>query len=152
MGSLGNLEAPPPPPTSRISTVVPATPRGDQNGAYQLSYMDLLMKLHYIRPVFLFAAKSVQGLTISDLKRPMFPLLDTYSHVSGRIRRSECGRPFVKCNDAGVRIAESERDVTLREWFDENINGCVREVGDDGLVHDHVLGPDLGFSPLVFVK
>ncbi|MED6183436.1 hypothetical protein PIB30_037865 [Stylosanthes scabra] len=153
MGSLGNLESPPP-PTSRISTVVPATPRGDQNDAYQLSYMDLLMKLHYIRSVFFFASKSVQGLTISDLKRPMFPLLDAYSHVSGRIRRSERGRPFVKCNDAGVRIAESERDVTLREWFDENINGCVREleVDDDGLVHDHVLGPDLGFSPLVFVK
>ncbi|KAL1344730.1 hypothetical protein HN51_018579 [Arachis hypogaea] len=149
MGSLGNLEAPPL-LTSRISTVVPATPRGDQNSAYQLSYMDLLMKLHYIRPVFFFASESVQGLTISDLKTPMFPLLDTCSHVSGRIRRSESGRPFVKCNDAGVRIAESHRDVTLREWFDEN-NGCLREV-DDGLVHDHVLGPDLGFSPLVFVK
>jgi hypothetical protein len=26
------------------------------------------------------------------------------------------------------------------------------ELSIDGLVHDHVLGPDLSFSPLVFVK
>ncbi|XP_027354074.1 protein ECERIFERUM 2-like [Abrus precatorius] len=144
MGSLPNLETPP--LSSRISTVVPATPRGEQNGAYQLNYMDLLMKLHYIRPVYFFNSEAVRGLAISDMKKPMFLLLDPYSHVSGRIRRSESGRPFIKCNDAGVRIAESHCDKTLQEWFDEN-GYCV-----DGLVHDHVLGPDLGFSPLVFVK
>ncbi|KAK7311677.1 hypothetical protein RJT34_09966 [Clitoria ternatea] len=146
MGSLPDLEIPPP-LTSRISTVVPATPRGDQNGAYQLNYMDLLMKLHYIRPVFFFNSEAVRGLSISDLKEPMFPLLDPYSHVSGRIRISESGRPFLKCNDAGVRIAESHCERSLQEWFDEN-GSC----SFDGLVHDHVLGPDLGFSPLVFVK
>ncbi|CAL0305606.1 unnamed protein product [Lupinus luteus] len=133
--------------TSRISTVVPATPRGDQNGAFQLTSMDLLMKLHYIRPVFFFTAEAVQGLSISDLKKPMFPLLDMYSHVSGRIRRSESGYPFIKCNDAGVRIAESRCEITLREWFHQNGVYSV-----NGLVHEHVLGPHLSFSPLVFVK
>ncbi|XP_061352486.1 protein ECERIFERUM 26-like [Gastrolobium bilobum] len=144
MGSLGNSETTT--LSSRISTVVPATPRGEEKGEYQLNYMDLLMKLHYIRPVYFFNSEAVQGLSIFDLKKPMFPLLDPYSHVSGRIRRSESGRPFIKCNDAGVRIAESHCDKTLREWFDENGDSV------DGLVHDHVLGPDLSFSPLVFIK
>ncbi|KAF1864955.1 hypothetical protein Lal_00004328 [Lupinus albus] len=145
MGSIPDLETPS--HTSRISTVVPATPRGDQNGEFQLTYMDLLMKLHYIRPVYFFPPEAVQGLTISDFKKPMFMLLDTYSHVSGRIRRSESGRPFIKCNDAGVRIAEAYSDKTLKDWFHENGLYSV-----DGMVHDHVLGPHLSFSPLVFVK
>jgi len=144
MGSQPHLETPA--QTSRISTVVPATPRGEENSAYNLNYMDLLMKLHYIRSIYLFNSKAVQNLSISDLKAPMFPLLDSYSHVSGRVRISESGRPFIKCNDAGVRIAESHCENTLREWLDE------KEYPVDELVHDHVLGPDLAFSPLVFVK
>ncbi|CAI8599133.1 unnamed protein product [Vicia faba] len=132
--------------TSRISTVVPATPRGEKTGEYNLNYMDLLMKLHYIRSIHLFDSEAVKDLSISDLKAPMFPLLDSCSHVSGRVRVSESGRPFIKCNDAGVRIAESRCEETLREWMDE------KEYSVDGLVHDHVLGPDLAFSPLVFIK
>lgn len=135
-----NLEA------SRISTVVPATPRGEDAGEYNLNYMDLLMKLHYIRSVYLFESEAVQDLSISDLKAPMFPLLDSCSHVSGRVRISESGRPFIKCNDAGVRIAEFQCEKTVKEWMDE------KEYSIDGLVHDHVLGPDLAFSPLVFIK
>jgi hypothetical protein len=148
MGSLPNLDQTPL-QTSRISTVVPATPRGEEkleNSAYNLNYMDLLMKLHYIRSIYIFNSESVQNLSISDLKTPMFPLLDLYSHVSGRVRISESGRAFIKCNDAGVRIVEAQCDKTVGEWLDEN-EYCV-----DGLVHDHVLGPDLAFSPLVFVK
>ncbi|KAK2449276.1 protein ECERIFERUM [Trifolium repens] len=145
MASLPNLETSPP-ESSRISTVVPATPRGEEIGEYNLNNMDLLMKLHYIRSIYLFNSEAVQDLSISDLKSPMFPLLDLYSHVSGRVRIAESGRPFIKCNDAGVRIAEAHCDKTLHEWLDEN------ELSIDGLVHDHVLGPDLSFSPLVFVK
>ena len=145
MGSLPNMEENPP-LSSRISTVVPATPRGDENGAYHLSYVDLLMKLHYIRTVSFFGPEAAQGLSTHDLKKPMFQLLDPYSHLSGRIRRSEAGRPFIKCNDAGVRIAESHCDKTLEEWFNQ------KGYSIDDLVHDHVLGPDLAFSPLVFVK
>lgn len=147
MGSLPILGTPPLIST-RVSTVVPATPRGEENDAYQLNYMDLLVKLHYIRPVYFFSPEAVQGLSIFDLKAPMFPLLDRYSHVSGRIRRSEeSGRPLIKYNDAGVRIAESYCDRTLTEWFHENGYYPV-----EGLVPDHVLGPDIAFSPLVFVK
>ncbi|CAL5204580.1 unnamed protein product [Lathyrus oleraceus] len=135
-----NLEA------SIISTVVPATPRGEDDGEYNLNYMDLLMKLHYIRSIYLFDSEAVQDLSISDLKAPMFPMLDSCSHVSGRVRISESGRPFIKCNDAGVRIEESRCQKTLREWMDE------KEYSIDELVHDHVLGPDLAFSPLIFIK
>lgn len=131
----------------KISTVVPATPRGDESSEHHLSAMDLAMKLHYIRAVYFFINDAAQGLSIFDLKKPMFPLLDQAPKLSGRIRVDESGRPFIKCNDAGVRIAESHRDQTLEEWL--GIHGCSLE---DGVVHDHVLGPDLGFSPLVFVK
>ncbi|KAL1349576.1 hypothetical protein HN51_026097 [Arachis hypogaea] len=133
--------------TSKISTVVPATPRGNERGKYNLGYMDLLMKLHYVRTVHFFSPQAAQGLSIFDLKKPMFPLLDPYSHISGRIRRSESsGRPFIKCNDAGVRIVESHCDKTLEEWFNQK-GYSIHE-----LVHDHVLGPDLAFSPLLFLK
>ena len=115
-------ETEPQPLTSKISTVVPATPRGDEDGAYHLSNMDLLMKLHYIRAVYFFINDAAQGLSIYDLKKPMFPLLDQVVQLSGRIRVSESGRPFLKCNDAGVRIAEYHHDHTLGEWFQKN--GC----------------------------
>ncbi|XP_054795457.1 protein ECERIFERUM 2 [Prosopis cineraria] len=144
MGSLGNIKNMP--LRSRISTVVPATPWSDQNSAYELQNMDLLLKLHYIRSAYFFSNDAVQGFSNYDLKKAMFHLLDTYSHVSGRIRRSDSGRPFIKCNDAGVRVAESYCDKTLAEW--------IADAGYsiDGLVQDHVLGPDLGFSPLVFIQ
>ncbi|KAK7385396.1 hypothetical protein VNO78_31113 [Psophocarpus tetragonolobus] len=134
------------PLSSKISTVVPATPGGDEHRVWHLSAMDLLMKLHYIRAVYFFINDAAQGLSIYDLKEPMFHLLAQVTHLSGRIRVSESGRPFIKCNDAGVRIAESHIDHTLHEWLQQK--GCSHE----GLVRDHVLGPDLGFSPLVFVK
>ncbi|XP_058781255.1 protein ECERIFERUM 2-like [Vicia villosa] len=140
MSPLPNLD------TSRISTVVPATPRGEEKSEYNLNYMDLLMKLHYIRSIHLFDSEAVQDLSFSDFKPPMFPLLDSCSHVAGRVRISESGRPFIKCNDAGVRIAEWQCEKSLREWMDE------KEYSIDGLVHDHVIGPDVEFSPLVFVK
>ncbi|XP_027331760.1 protein ECERIFERUM 2-like isoform X2 [Abrus precatorius] len=135
-----------PPLSSKISTVVPATSRRDENSAWHLSNMDLLVKLHYIRAVYFFINDAALGLSICDLKEPMFLLLDDLAHLSGRIRVEESGRAFIKCNDAGVRIAESHSDMILEEWF--NQNGYSTE----DLVHDHMLGPDLGFSPLVFVK
>ncbi|KAK4276899.1 hypothetical protein QN277_014995 [Acacia crassicarpa] len=144
MGSLGNIGSMH--LSARISTVVPATPRSEQNGVYELQNMDLLLKLHYIRSAYFFSNDAVQGLSNYDLKKAMFPLLDAYSHVSGRIRRPDTGRPFIKCNDAGVRVAESYCDKTLAEWIAD------ARYSIDGLVQDHVLGPDLGFSPLVFIQ
>ncbi|KAE9595990.1 hypothetical protein Lal_00030657 [Lupinus albus] len=147
ISSLPNMEEQNQPILSRISTVVPATPRDEENDICHLSYMDMMMKLHYIKASYFFSSEAAQGLfSAHELKKPMFPLLDLYTKISGRIRRSECGRPFIKCNDAGVRIVESHYDISLQEWLRQNGYGV------EGVVHDHVLGPDLGFSPLVFVK
>ncbi|KAK2659927.1 hypothetical protein Ddye_006460 [Dipteronia dyeriana] len=131
----------------KLSTVVPAKATGNKD--HQLSNMDLALKLHYIKAVYFFDAKAAQGLFIYDLKVPMFQLLELYYTTSGRIRRSDDdgGRPFIKCNDGGVRIVEAFCDMTVDEWL------AVKEDSrDDCLVYNHVLGPDLAFSPLVYVQ
>ncbi|KAL6180118.1 hypothetical protein ACLB2K_046786 [Fragaria x ananassa] len=134
----------------RLSSVVPATITGQEHKVHELTNMDLAMKLHYIKGVYFFKSEAVEGLTAKDLKKPMFQLLQLYFAVSGRIRRSGTGRPFIKCNDSGVRTVEARCDDTIDEWL-------TRAVEDDsvfdGLAYNQALGdPDLGFSPLVFVQ
>ncbi|KAH8508628.1 hypothetical protein H0E87_010684 [Populus deltoides] len=131
----------------KLSSVVPAEVTGD-NEDRKLTNMDLAFKLHYVRGVSFFSNETVQGLTIYDLKEPMFSLLALYPTASGRIRKSESGRPFIKCNDGGVRIIEAHCDKTIEEWLKMNDHKPL----DDYLVYDQVLGPDLEFSPLVFIQ
>ncbi|KAL5777384.1 hypothetical protein ACOSP7_010310 [Xanthoceras sorbifolium] len=130
-----------------LSSVVPAKITGNKD--HHLSNMDLAMKLHYIKAVYFFDAKAVLGLAIYDLKKPMFHLLELYYTASGRIRRSDHhnGRPFIKCNDGGVRVVEAFCDTTLDEWLAVN-----EDSRDDCLVYKQVLGPDLGYSPLAYVQ
>ncbi|XVF39654.1 hypothetical protein PTKIN_Ptkin01aG0050800 [Pterospermum kingtungense] len=130
----------------RLSSVVPAKVTGD-NKDFELTNMDLAMKLHYIKGVYFFEA--AEGLSAYDLKTPMFQCLEFYFNASGRIRRSETGRPFIKCNDGGVRIVEAHCDKTIDEWLASDDNHSL-----DGhlLAYDQVLGPDLAFSPLIFVQ
>ncbi|KAL1817641.1 hypothetical protein ACET3Z_020215 [Daucus carota] len=135
----------------RISTVVPARMTPEEKSSHELTSMDLAMKLHYIRGVYFFESKAVEGLVILDLKKAFFQLLNVYFAASGRVRRLEHGggRPMIKCNDSGVRIVEAQCSKNLEEWMgimkdDHSIN--------DHLTYKHVLGPDLGFSPLVFVQ
>ncbi|XP_050379189.1 protein ECERIFERUM 26-like [Argentina anserina] len=134
----------------RLSSVVPATVTDQKHKVHELTNMDLAVKLHYIKGVYFFKSDAVQGLTAHDLKKPMFQLLQLYFAVSGRIRRSGTGRPFIKCNDSGVRTVEASCDETVDEWL-------ARAVKDDsvfdGLAYNQALGdPDLGFSPLVFIQ
>ncbi|KAM1092460.1 hypothetical protein ACFX19_020039 [Malus domestica] len=133
----------------RLSSVVPATMTGDENKVHELTNMDLAMKLHYIKGVYFFKSEAVEGLTIYDLKKPMFELLQLHITASGRIRITKTGRPFIKCNDGGVRIVEAHSEETVDEWF-------ARAVEDsslfDGLAYNQSLGPDLGYSPLVFLQ
>ncbi|XWS14904.1 hypothetical protein CRYUN_Cryun35bG0048800 [Craigia yunnanensis] len=131
----------------RLSSVVPAKVTGD-NKAIELINMDLAMKLHYIKGVYFFRSEAVQGLSVHDLKEPMFQWLEFYFTTSGRIRRSDTGRPFIKCNDGGVRIVEAQCDKTIDEWLATNNNHSL----DHLLAYNQVLGPDLGFSPLIFVQ
>ncbi|KAF3793994.1 ECERIFERUM 1 protein [Nymphaea thermarum] len=142
----------------RISSVVPAHVTGD-NVVHELSALDLAMRLHYVKVVYFFRKDQVQGLDIYQLKKPMFSLLDLYFPVAGRIRKSESPTaagtgpgpavpPFyIKCNDGGVRIVEAKCAITLDEWLksDESSLNCR-------LVAQQVVGPQIGFSPLVYIQ
>ncbi|KAK4354748.1 hypothetical protein RND71_026942 [Anisodus tanguticus] len=135
----------------KLSSVVPASITGDDK-VHEFTNMDLVMKLHYIKGVYFFKNDAVEGLHIPDLKQPMFQLLELYYQTSGRIRRSGGGdnscRPFIKCNDSGVRIVEAKcSNKTIDEWLAMN-NACANEE----LSYDQVLGPDLGFAPLVYIQ
>jgi hypothetical protein len=133
---------------ARLSSVVPASITG-KDSVHVLKNIDLVMKLHYVRGVYFFNKVAAQGLDITDLKKPMFLCLQLYHPSAGRIRRAdEDGRPFIKCNDCGVRIVEAKCSKTLDEWLASGDSS----VNYEQLVHSHVLGPDLGFTPLVFVQ
>ncbi|KAJ1698052.1 hypothetical protein LUZ63_006564 [Rhynchospora breviuscula] len=131
------------------SAVVPGHVTGEVN--HDLTNMDLAMKLHYLRGVYYFKKSDiVDSLTVFKMKEPMFPWLDMYYQISGRIRRPEeaGSRPFVKCNDCGVRIVEAKCNVTLDEWLGDKefLSRCKH------LVPSKVLGPQSFFSPLTYVQ
>ncbi|XP_072969767.1 protein ECERIFERUM 26-like [Typha angustifolia] len=130
----------------KISSVVPRTVTGEI--VRELTNMDLAMKLHYLKGVYYFKqSEIIDGLTIFTLKIPMFPWLDNYFSASGRIRRSETGRPFIKCNDCGVRIIEAKCSRTLDEWLEAKDFSSWKH-----LVSEKVLGPELHFSPTVYIQ
>ncbi|RZR70869.1 hypothetical protein BHM03_00001994 [Ensete ventricosum] len=131
----------------RLSTVVPATVTGNAV-LHELTTMDLIMKLHYQRAVYYFnQTEIIDGITIADLKNPMFLWLNIYYPMAGRIRRAESGRPLIKCNDCGLRIIEAKCTRTLGEWLDVESSSRWRL-----LVPDKVLGPDLQFSPMAYMQ
>lgn len=133
----------------RISTVVPATVTGNAV-LHELTNMDLIMKLHYLRAVYYFNQSEItDGITIADLKNPMFLWLNICYPMAGRIRRAESGRPLIKCNDCGLRIIEARCTRTLGEWLDVESSSSSRW---RLLVPDKVLGPDLQFSPMVYMQ
>lgn len=135
----------------KLSTVVPASITGEDT-TYQFTDTDLAMKLHYITTVHFYGADAVEGLEIHDFKGPMFQWLQCYYPICGRIRRHEGdggGRPFIKCNDSGVRIVEVKCTKTVAEWL-ESVGG-----GDHHqllVYHQKILAHDFGFTPLVFIQ
>ncbi|KVI08266.1 Chloramphenicol acetyltransferase-like domain-containing protein [Cynara cardunculus var. scolymus] len=125
----------------KISTVGPGYVSG-QGAVQELTSMDLAMKLHYLRTTYYFRSQALEGLTIINIKETMFYWLNHCYIPCGRFRRSESGRPYIKCNDCGVRFIEARCTITLDEWL---------ELRDDArhklLVPNQVLGPDLSFCP-----
>ncbi|CAL5007654.1 unnamed protein product [Urochloa decumbens] len=143
----------------RLSTVVPGSVTGEAVD-YELADADLLHKLHYLRAVHVFRAGDAE-VTVRELKEPMFPWLDMYFPVSGRLRRRQAvadgegeaavvaGRPYVRCNDCGVRIVEATCDTTVEEWLEQEAEqGGMSKA----LAYDKVIGPELFFSPLLYVQ
>ncbi|XP_007034236.2 PREDICTED: protein ECERIFERUM 26 [Theobroma cacao] len=130
----------------RLSSVGPGRVTGT-DVVHELSGLDLAMKLHYLKGVYFFSSQVVEGLTIARMKEIMFFSLNDYYITSGRIKRSESGRPYIKCNDCGVRFVEGLCDKTIDEWL---------EMGDDSLhnllVYHRAIGPELSFSPSVYLQ
>ncbi|KAL4566090.1 hypothetical protein LXL04_030200 [Taraxacum kok-saghyz] len=130
----------------RLSTVVPGRVTV-ANTIRRFTNADLAMKHHYIKGVYFFKKEAAEGLIVFELKTAMGNLLSLYCTVAGRIRRRlEDNRPFIKCNDSGIRVVEAESNTTVDEWVEMKCD--VRELAYSG----HVLGPDLEFSPLVSIQ
>ncbi|XVF84582.1 hypothetical protein PTKIN_Ptkin17bG0048600 [Pterospermum kingtungense] len=130
----------------RISSVGPGRLTGS-NVVHDLSGLDLAMKLHYLKGVYLFSSQAVEGLTLMHMKETMFYCLNDYYITCGRIKRTESGRPCIKCNDCGVRFVEGVCDKTIDEWL---------EIADDSLhnllVYHNPIGPELSFSPTIYLQ
>ncbi|XP_011084205.1 protein ECERIFERUM 26-like [Sesamum indicum] len=130
----------------KISSVGPANVTGSDL-IYEPETMGLAMKLHYIRGIYYFGSQAFEGLSTLVIKEPMFTWLNKYPQVCGRFRRTETGRAYLKCNDCGVRFVEAKCDKTLDEWL-EMKDATLEKL----LVRDQALGPELGFSPLVYIQ
>lgn len=101
------------------TTVVSMTPVR-QGKTYPLSALDHAMGRHTLRLVFYYRP----GPTMDKfkLKESLSEVLSQYPAVTGRLAREEeegggRGGWVVKCNDAGVRLAEARARVTLDEWL-----------------------------------
>lgn len=135
----------------KISSVGPGRVTGSDS-TYEPTNLDLAMKLHYHRLVYLFESKTVEegGLTVARFKETAFTWLAYYYESCGRFRRSEqTGRPYIKCNDCGVRFVEARSSKTVEEWVELNLKDASRL---RLLVPSQVLGPELTFSPPVFIQ
>lgn len=130
----------------RLSSVGPGRATGT-DVFHNPGGLDLAMKLHYIRAVYFFDSEVVQGLTITKIKEHMFTWLNHYFITCGRFRRSESGRPFIKCNDCGARFIEAKCIKTLDEWLDMKDWPSYKL-----LVSQQVIGPELSFSPPVLLQ
>ncbi|XP_015887196.3 protein ECERIFERUM 26-like [Ziziphus jujuba] len=131
----------------KLSSVGPGKVSGT-DVVHELSSMDLAMKLHYLRGVYFFDSQAVQGLTIHHIKETMFTWFNEYYHTCGRFRRSDGGRPYIKCNDCGARFIEAQCDRTIDEWLGMKDWSSLQNL----LVSQQVIGPELSFSPPVLLQ
>ncbi|XP_062109177.1 protein ECERIFERUM 26-like [Humulus lupulus] len=131
----------------KLSSVGPGCAIGS-NEAHELSGLDLAMKLHYLKGVYFFSSHAVEGITNMKIKETLFYFLNEYFHTCGRFRRSELGRPFLKCNDCGARFIEAHCDKTIDEWFQMENWAAMQKL----LVSQQVIGPEISFSPPVLFQ
>ncbi|GKV36030.1 hypothetical protein SLEP1_g44210 [Rubroshorea leprosula] len=118
------------------------------DAVHHLRSMDLAMKLHYIKGVYWFSSQAVGGLSIKNISEATFSWFDEYYMTCGRLTRSEGRRPYIKCNDCGARFVEAQCDKTVDEWLGmEDFTSC-----NDLLVYHKPIGPELSFSPLIFLQ
>ncbi|XP_057766235.1 protein ECERIFERUM 26-like [Salvia miltiorrhiza] len=131
---------------TKLSSVGPAYAT-EPELVFEPSNLDLAMKLHYLRGIYYFERQAFEGLSILAIKEPMFEWLNKYPVTSGRFRRAESGRAYIKCNDCGVRFVEAKCEKSLDEWL-EMRDASLEKL----LVNNQNIGPELGFSPLIFIQ
>ncbi|KAK8647683.1 hypothetical protein V6N13_121411 [Hibiscus sabdariffa] len=131
----------------KLSSVGPGHVTGS-DVVHDLTGLDLAMKLHYLKAVYLFTSHAAEGLTVTNMKEAMFCWCNDYFMTCGRIRRSEpSGRPYIKCNDCGIRFVEGVCDKTVEEWVE-----MEEDSRWNSLVYHRAIGPELSFSPLVYLQ
>ncbi|KAL1197194.1 Protein ECERIFERUM 26-like [Cardamine amara subsp. amara] len=130
----------------RLSTVSASRPT-ETGTTHEPTGLDLAMKLHYLQAVYIYSAETARDLTVRHVKGPLFSVFDQVPWITGRFRRHDSGRPYIKCNDCGTRFVESDCDLTVEEWLrvpDRSI--------DESLVYHQPVGPELAFSPLIYIQ
>ncbi|KAB1213589.1 Protein ECERIFERUM 26 [Morella rubra] len=133
---------------NRICSVGPDRLTGSER-VHDPSSIDLAMKLHYVKGLYFFSSHAAEGLTPTRLKETMFEwFCHEYYYTSGRLRKSESGRPYLKCNDCGARFIEAQCDQTIDEWLELDKDCSLQRL----LVSQQVIGPELSFSPLVLIQ
>ncbi|GAU32180.1 hypothetical protein TSUD_68510 [Trifolium subterraneum] len=130
----------------RLSSVGPGRAT-EPDVFHNLGGLDLAMKLHYLKVIYLFDYVAAQGLTITKIKESFFTLFNYYFITCGRFRRAESGRPFIKCNDCGARTIETKCTKTLDEWLAMKDWSSYKL-----LVSQQVIGPELSFSPPIIFQ
>ncbi|CAK7328412.1 unnamed protein product [Dovyalis caffra] len=130
----------------KLSSVGPGRMTGS-DVVHEPNGVDLAMKLHYLKVVYFFSSQACRGLTIMHIKGSMFYWLSDYYTACGRFRRTEAGRPCMKCNDCGARFVEAQCDKTVDEWLE------MRDCSLDNLLVFHLpIGPELSFSPSLYIQ
>ncbi|KFK39684.1 hypothetical protein AALP_AA3G275800 [Arabis alpina] len=130
----------------RLSTVSSSWPT-ETGTTHEPTGLDLAMKLHYLKAVYIYSAETARDLTVTHVKNPFFPVFDQYPWTTGRFARHDSRRPYIKCNDCGTRFVESHCNLTVDEWLllpDRSI--------DESLVYHKPIGPELIFSPLIYIQ
>lgn len=130
----------------RLSTVG-ATRATETGTTHEPTGLDLAMKLHYLKAVYIYSSETARDLTVTHVKEAMFVLFDQIAWTTGRFSRRDSGRPYIKCNDCGTRFVEGECSLTVEEWF-----GKPDRSVDEFLVYHQPIGPELAFSPLIYVQ
>ncbi|OIW19183.1 hypothetical protein TanjilG_01216 [Lupinus angustifolius] len=103
------------------------------------SGLDLAMKLHYIKIIYFFESEVAKNLNIMKIKESSFYLFNHYFITCGRFRRSEYGRPLIKCNDCGARFIEAKCKITHFKCGGASF----------GLSWAHILGGPLSASDFI---
>ncbi|KAF8400718.1 hypothetical protein HHK36_014018 [Tetracentron sinense] len=84
-----------------------------------LSVLDRIMEPCNLRIVFYyrFPAKYEVGIVTKKLGDSLSETLSNFEIVTGRLQRSREGQWMIKCNDAGVRMAEARAKGSVEEWL-----------------------------------